>query len=172
MNFVEERLTFAVVPRTDPAFLSKFIRTKNYDTDLAFKAYVKYYHRIGENLGFIEGARPSLFRKAFLSNTIVVFKNRYQGSRIGMLRVRNFIPKEVTVKDIQMLTLMITEEYVNREPETNEKGVIVIFDLKDLSFDQLRRLNVREVRRIISIVQVRRVAFLSKVSTNMEWKWF
>ncbi len=71
-----------------------------------------------------------------------------------MLRVRNWVPKEIPLKHMQMLAVILAEEYVNRDVELNEKGVIVIFDLRGASLEQLRYLSVRELRRIIQVIQV------------------
>ena len=70
-----------MTPRSDPAFLSKFIRSKKNDVS-ALKAVEKYYELGYRNLSVFEGAKPSDFTKAYDCGAVTVLKGRHEGSRV------------------------------------------------------------------------------------------
>ena len=141
--------------RTDHAFLSKFIRAKNYNTDAALISIEKYYTCIDKNLSYIKDVTPTQFTKAFESDAINCLRNRAtcDGSAVAVFRVRNWKPKEVDIKGLQLAAVFLAEQYFMK-PEFQVTGVCVIFDCDGLSFEHVRNLSVQELRRVIVTAQV------------------
>jgi len=139
---------FPVVPRTDDEFLVKFIRTKNYKIESAFDSVRRYYANVYRNLNFIKGIRPSDFKESFYTNTITIIKERHEGARVGICAGRNWNPKQNPLRDMQLSAVFIVEEGI-KEIETQENGIIVIFDLGGLRWEQIKYLTAREIKRIL-----------------------
>jgi len=139
----------------DAIFLSKFIRTKDYNVDAAFLSLQKYYANVYRNLDFIDGISPSQFKSAFDSNTILLLKHSFNRARVAIVRVRNWMPKDVKLRDLQLASVFLAEHYINNDPDIQRNGAAVIFDLAGLRFEHMKKLSVKEVRRIIQTIQVR-----------------
>lgn len=143
----------ALVPRTDSLFLATFLRTKSYEVDAALKAVQKYYACVYKNLSFIEGITVRSFESGFNSNVFSLFKHKFNGIRVALVRVKNWKPKEVELKALQMSAMFIFEEYIRNNPDIQENGVAVIFDLEGVRLEHVRQFSVRELRRVVNAIQ-------------------
>ena len=135
-------------PRTDPTFLSKFIRSKKNENESALKSIEKYYEYGNRNLSFFEGAKPSQFTKVYDSGVVSVLKSRHQGSKIAIIKITNWSPKEVSIRDLELACLLFAEYVLEREVETQENGGIGIFYIKGIRLEHIRGFNKTEIHRI------------------------
>jgi len=135
-----------LVPRTDSKFLSKFIRTKDYNLDKAFTAVQKYYKCVYDNKDFMEGIKPSDFAPAFNSDCFSILKHRFDGVLVAIGRIKNWKPKVITLRDFQLSFIMLAEQYINLV-DTQENGITVIVDFEGLRFEHLWQASVKEIKR-------------------------
>ena len=137
-----------LTPKTDFEFLSKFLRVKKYDPDLAVVAVQRYYENIFRNLRRIEGIRPSHFLSAYGTNTVVVLKNRVQGARVVCGSVRNWDTKVCGLRELQCASLFQVEDML-KDVKAQEVGGLLILDLAGLGFCHARQCTVPEIRTLI-----------------------
>jgi len=145
----------SITPRLDSDFLAKFIRTKDYRIDKAQTAVEKYYACIHANYDFFKGIRPSDFTKAIRTDCVSLAKkhNRPNGVGLIIVRAKNWMPKEIQVRDFQLGFIQVAEEYL-KQPELQENGISAIVDLKGLRLDQVWAVTVHEMWRTAQIALV------------------
>jgi len=110
----------------------------------------KYYANINRNFSFVEGIRPSHFKSAFESNFITLLKHNFRNgtNRVGLFRIKKWKPDEVGLRDIQLGTLFIAEQYI-QQLDIQENGLTVIFDMEGLRFEHAWKFTVKEIRRCV-----------------------
>jgi len=156
--FSDVQLQNEVLPRTDTHFLTKFIRTKDYNLrDAALESVKKYYSFILRNLKALTGLRPSDIDIAFRSNMLFFLKNKLEGSRIVVWRMKNWCSKEFPLKESNRRTMSLMEHYTT-EAEIQENGIYVICDLQGFRLEHLRALcSPMELRTVVQIVLVGKI---------------
>jgi len=142
-----------IVPRTDHAFLARFIRVKSYDLDKAFKTIKKYYECIYKHRDYHKDIRPSQFAYAYESKAYHCLKHRFDEVCVGVVRIGFWDPKEIPLLDCQKAAVFVAEEYLN-QIQIQEKGVSFIFDFEGLRFEHLWHATIKEIRRCAEVAQV------------------
>ena len=153
--FLELKLPFPIKPRVDSIFLAKFIRTKDNKTKSALKSIEKYYKNyIFRNLHLIEGINPSQFQDAYDAEIFTVLKDRHEGARVVFIKIANWMPSEVGCRCLLFAFLQYAEFAVELEIETQQNGIVLIYDLQGFKFEHLKALSLTELKRILTAILV------------------
>ena len=153
--FLELQFPFPIKPRADSIFLAKFIRTKDNKTKPALKSIEKYYKNyIFRNLHIIKGINPSQFKEAYDAGILTILKDRHDGARVAIIKIANWMPRKLEVRYLLFATLQYLEFAVEQEIETQQNGIVLIYDLQGFKFEHLRALSVTEIKRTMTAVLV------------------
>jgi len=143
--------TLPYKPRTDTAFICKFLRVKKYNVDATVKGISQYYNHIHRNIRIVEGIKPAEYSEPFDSHTLVTLKHRLNGSSVIYGRIKNWNTKHFGLRDLQCAGLFYIEELL-KDNENQVNGLSAIFDMGGLGFSHLRQFNAYEVKNSIQML--------------------
>jgi len=103
---------FRFPPRTDPKFLSKFLRAKNGNVDAAILAIYKYYRSIYENLNILEGIKVSEIAKVYSMDCFRFLKHRVGGAIIALNAAGKWNTDLASLRDVYLATAFLAEEHL------------------------------------------------------------
>jgi len=139
--------------RSDPEFLKKFLRLKDGNVEAALKAIKKYYAHVQRSHNYINGTKPQDLTDVFNCGFVRQLLSHPHGPKTTLLRVRYLKPKEIEIRKFQIAMLYTIEKY-GLDPETQENGTALIFDLTGLRFEHIFCATPRELYITISALLV------------------
>ena len=159
------RLPCPIKAKSDPIFLAKFIRTKKYQSNAALTSIEKYYKYIHHNFDIIQDINPSQFTQECQAEILTILKNRSEGARVVIFKMKKWIPKKFGLRNLQMAFAQLLEFAISREIETQKNGLVLIFDLQGFKFEHLRALSVKELHRMLTAIMVSSIyMYITKLS--------
>ncbi|KAG8180245.1 hypothetical protein JTE90_017646 [Oedothorax gibbosus] len=141
-----------IYSRLDDVFLLRFLRTKKYNLQKAFKLYLNYYSF--KQKGTFTGMRPSDMKRVIQMNNILYSPYRTPcGSHVAIYRLGAFDVSTATYEEMISTILLVGEMILDCEA-TQVCGGIVIVDLADMSLQHYRQfLTVNFISFIINLLQ-------------------
>ncbi|KAF8778862.1 Alpha-tocopherol transfer protein-like [Argiope bruennichi] len=116
-----------IYSRLDEVFLLRFLRTKKYDVQKAFKIYCNYYHFQSKQRGKFTGFKPSDMKKVIEMNNILYMPYRVPpGSHVAIFRMGAFDVTKATAQDMIATVFMIGEMILDTEATQVCGGIIII----------------------------------------------
>ncbi|GBM46561.1 Alpha-tocopherol transfer protein-like [Araneus ventricosus] len=143
-----------IYSRLDEVFLLRFLRTKKYDVQKAFKIYRNYYYFQSKQRGKFTGYKPSDMKKVIDMNNILYVPYRVPpGSHVAIFRMGAFDVTKATAQDMISTVLMIGEMILDTEA-TQVCGGIIIIDAEGLTLQHYRQfVNLQFLTLILNLVQ-------------------
>ncbi|XP_013915564.1 PREDICTED: alpha-tocopherol transfer protein isoform X1 [Thamnophis sirtalis] len=130
---VEENLEVRQSDLSD-ACLIRFLRCRDFDSDLAWKVFKNYHKWRRDCPEIIANLHPSSSLSLLQTGYIGILKERDPcGSRVVIYRIARWDPKIFTAYDLFRVSIMLSE-LLAREPDTQRNGVKAIFDLQGWKF--------------------------------------
>ncbi|CAH1367985.1 hypothetical protein MTP99_009380 [Tenebrio molitor] len=119
--------------RTDDKFLLRFLRSRKFGLESAYRLFINYYDFREENPTFIEGVGLDQLERAGGPDFISVPPYLDQdGKRILLYKLGNWDPTSFTVDDVFRATLLILELAILEE-RAQMKGGVCIVDCQNIS---------------------------------------
>jgi len=137
-----------IVPRTDPEFLAKFIRVRNYNVKKAHKNVIRCYKCIGKHMTLHKGIKPSDVPHAFTCKLYLILKNRFNGVNVYYTRIKDWEPKELSLMDIQRGIILGAADYTN-DVGMQRHGFSIISNLEGLRFEHIWHATIKEIQRCV-----------------------
>ncbi|XP_055946157.1 alpha-tocopherol transfer protein-like [Argiope bruennichi] len=143
-----------IYSRLDEVFLLRFLRTKKYDVQKAFKIYCNYYHFQSKQRGKFTGFKPSDMKKVIEMNNILYMPYRVPpGSHVAIFRMGAFDVTKATAQDMIATVFMIGEMILDTEA-TQVCGGIIIIDAEGLTLQHYRQfVNLQFLTLTLNLVQ-------------------
>ncbi|XP_070603955.1 alpha-tocopherol transfer protein isoform X2 [Erythrolamprus reginae] len=130
------------------ACLIRFLRCRDFDSNLAWKVFKNYHQWRRECPEIIANLHPPSVLGLLQTGYIGILKERDpSGSRVVFYRIARWDPKIFTVYDLFRVSVMLSELLV-RETDTQRNGVKVIFDLKGWKFAHAFQITPAVTRKI------------------------
>jgi len=140
--------------RTDPEFLIKFLRSKDFDVEKAFKC-VKHYHVVKTKEWPIL-AKPdcaTLLKHVFDMGCHGVLPYRTKdGQAIFAIKLGLWDTSVATVDETYLADWVSLEAAIS-DPEFQVSGIVVVFDMDGLTFDQVRRVGPGMAKMLLHMVE-------------------
>jgi len=133
-----------------------FLRLKDGNVESALIGVKKYYGWIYRNSDYIRGVKPKEFEPFFNSEIIQVLDPRYTVIGISTVRLKQWNPKIIDLRSIQLGCLLLIHKYSD-DPIHQEQGLQYIFDMAGLGLEHVLCLTPREVYRMITGILVRHI---------------
>ncbi|KAL4712966.1 hypothetical protein ACJJTC_012036 [Scirpophaga incertulas] len=145
--------TDLVVPIDDDEFLIKFLRPCKYYAESTFKRMQAYYKFRLTHKDHCNDLSPAAVHNALESSIVSVLSPRDQhGRRMLLIDSERWIPREVSVAEL-FRSVQVALEAAIMEPRTQVNGVLVILDMKGLSFAQVMQFTPYIAKMMIDWVQ-------------------
>ncbi|XP_039610510.1 alpha-tocopherol transfer protein [Polypterus senegalus] len=144
-----ERGTWADLSDT---FLLRFLRARDFDTELALKLLINYFRWRNECPEISANLQPSTVLGLLQNNYHAVLKFRdTNGSRILVYRIGQWDPKLFTAYEVFRVSL-ITSELIVQETETQRNGLKAIFDLEGWRFAHAFQITPSLAKKISAVL--------------------
>ncbi|XP_072936995.1 clavesin-2-like isoform X2 [Epargyreus clarus] len=142
------------VPLDNDEFLMKFLRPSKFYAESAFKRIVAYYKFRRQHDDYCKDLTPNSVRSAFDHSIISILSPRDQhGRRIMVVESGDrWNPREVPLKEVFRGVQMGLESAM-AEPPTQINGVIVIMDMKGLSFTHVMQFTPAFAKMVVDWIQ-------------------
>ncbi|KAG2458012.1 TTPA protein, partial [Polypterus senegalus] len=146
-----ERGTWADLSDT---FLLRFLRARDFDTELALKLLINYFRWRNECPEISANLQPSTVLGLLQNNYHAVLKFRdTNGSRILVYRIGQWDPKLFTAYEVFRVSL-ITSELIVQETETQRNGLKAIFDLEGWRFAHAFQITPSLAKKISAVLTI------------------
>ncbi|XP_039279308.1 alpha-tocopherol transfer protein-like isoform X2 [Nilaparvata lugens] len=133
--------------RTDDDFLMRFLRSKHYDVEGAFKKLKNYDSFYRRHLGWKE-VHVDVTSHVFGDGVVNVLEHRDAlGRRVLWFRSCNWLPHQVS-PDQLLQAGALSSELTFLEPSTQRAGLVIIYDMKDFGLSHLRSVTPSFARRM------------------------
>ncbi|XP_072175968.1 alpha-tocopherol transfer protein-like [Diadema setosum] len=143
----------SIVFNTDSQFLIRFLRAKKFDEDRAYKTIVKYYELHVKHPEFFEKYHPTRIKHVLDDGfPFVLDSTDEEGRHIVAMRPGNWDPRNYPVSDIALALFMVIDQLVEDEA-AQINGVIMLFDLENVTISQIATLTPSVARKLTSIFQ-------------------
>ncbi|XP_075213118.1 retinaldehyde-binding protein 1-like [Lycorma delicatula] len=128
-------------PLDSDVILLAYLRTSHFYPESAFKRMTNYYRFKQKYSTYCSNLIPQNEKRPFEKNLLTVLPKRDKhGRRILVVRAgKMWDPSETSVKDLVRGIMMIVKAAI-LEPVTQTAGAIVIIDVKDLGYSQMKHL--------------------------------
>ncbi|XP_021376046.1 alpha-tocopherol transfer protein-like [Mizuhopecten yessoensis] len=139
--------------RTDDAFLLRFLRAKKFDYERAFQLIMTHYKMKIENKEIFTNLRPSAVKHVLDDGVTGVLASRdKEGRRVVIFRPGKWDVARYGLDDI-FRTNFLTLSKLIEEEETQVNGIVMVIDLKDLSWSHAKNVSPFYAKRISSLLQ-------------------
>ncbi|CAH1367984.1 unnamed protein product [Tenebrio molitor] len=137
------------LPRTDDSFLLRFLRSRKFHLEAAYKLFVHYNDFREENRNLYEGVGLDPLIEMTLQDIMHVPPYKDQtGKRMIIYKFGNWDPDVSTVEEMLQATLLVLE-LGGFEPSMQIKGVICVIDLQNISMRQALYLTPNVAQKIV-----------------------
>ncbi|KPI94647.1 Alpha-tocopherol transfer protein-like [Papilio xuthus] len=146
--------TSLFVPLQDDNYLMKFLRPSKFYPESAFKRIQAYYKFRQSHESYCSNLVPSAVKPAFDHSIISILAPRDQhGRRIMLVESgERWQPRLVPLSDV-FRGVQLALESAMSEPRTQINGVIVILDMKGLSFSQVMQFTPSFAKMVVDWIQ-------------------
>ncbi|CAH2067258.1 unnamed protein product, partial [Iphiclides podalirius] len=146
--------TSLFVPHNDDNYLMKFLRPSKFYPESALKRIQAYYKFRRSHESYCCNLLPSAVRSAFDHSIISILAPRDQhGRRIMLVESGDrWQPRLVPLKEV-FRGVQLALESAMSEPKTQINGVIVILDMKGLSFSQVMQFTPSFAKMVVDWIQ-------------------
>ncbi|XP_029380994.1 alpha-tocopherol transfer protein [Echeneis naucrates] len=133
-------------------FLLKFLRARDFDVELSLKLLLNYQRWRRESPD-ISGCLSPFSVLGLLSRSYhgVLPQRDHTGSRVLFYRIGQWNPKDWSAFQVFRVSLM-TSEIISLEPQTQMRGLKVIFDLQGWSLGHAVQINPSLARKVASVL--------------------
>ncbi|CAH1367982.1 unnamed protein product [Tenebrio molitor] len=136
-------------PRTDDSFLLRFLRSRKFHLEAAYKLFVSYNDFREENRNLYEGVGLDPLIEMTLQDIMHIPPYKDQtGKRMIIYKFGNWDPDISTVEEMLQATLFVLE-LGGFEPSIQMKGVICVMDLQNISMRQALYLTPNVAQKIV-----------------------
>ncbi|XP_022185638.2 alpha-tocopherol transfer protein-like isoform X2 [Nilaparvata lugens] len=130
-----------ISPSDNDLILLSYLRAAHFNLDGAYKKMTDYYRFKQKHLDYCGNLLPQNECRAFQNNLLTVLPNRDKhGRRILVVQAgKTWDPSACSVKELVRGVMMIVKAAI-LEPVTQISGAIVIIDVKELGYTQMKHL--------------------------------
>ncbi|EFA03951.1 clavesin-2 [Tribolium castaneum] len=137
--------------RTDDAFLLRFLRSRKFGVESAYKLFINYHEFREENLNFHEGVGIDLLDKILEYDLIRVLPYKDQkGRNIIVYKWGKWVPSAITIDEFLAASKLIGELGA-LEARNQIVGAVVILDFNNFTVQQALYLTPSVARKILQI---------------------
>ncbi|XP_026487299.1 alpha-tocopherol transfer protein-like [Vanessa tameamea] len=142
------------IPIDDDEFLLKFLRPSKFYAESAFKRIQAYYKFRLSHKDYCQDLYPSSIRVAFDHSIISILSPRDQeGRRIMFVESgERWNPRDVPLREV-FRGVQLGLEAAMVEPRTQVCGVVVVLDMKGLSFTQIMQFTPSFAKMVVDWIQ-------------------
>ncbi|XP_077519332.1 alpha-tocopherol transfer protein-like [Amblyomma americanum] len=141
---------------TDEKFLVKFLRSRKYNVERAFKTIQKYFRVRQGSPELFENLSPSnaSYETAVLDNHLVVTSKQKdpQGRAVVMVKLGAWNTDICPVTDL-IRAVLIAAERILMDEETQIRGAVGVYNLKGLSIYHLAHVTPFLLRKVAHLTQ-------------------
>jgi len=84
----------------------------------------------------------------------LLLKSRVGGAQVVVFKIQNWKPDEISLKTIHQFLLLLFE-YLAKQPEVQENGIIMVNDLEGFRFEHFWALSgISEIRSCLQVLVV------------------
>ncbi|XP_064480887.1 alpha-tocopherol transfer protein-like isoform X2 [Ornithodoros turicata] len=140
-------------PRTDDAFLLRFLRCRKFDCHRAYKVLRQYYKLRHNNPQLFKAFHPTNQKETFRHNLQMVLPDRDpKGCAVFIFKGGHWNPYTCTAEDIFRANVMCLEQAI-MDPVTQVTGIVALMDMKGFSFTHLRFCPASHLQKVVSLIQ-------------------
>ncbi|XP_057651392.1 alpha-tocopherol transfer protein-like [Diorhabda carinulata] len=137
--------------RTDDEFLLRFLRARHFILNKAHRLYANYHNFIEDVPEYFTNVNLHTLSKIKKTNIFNCPLNRDQhGRRMLIFKIGEWVPSEFSPEQIMQFVIFIIQIGI-MEPQTQIKGVVVIFDLSGLSLDMVWYMTPTLAKHLVNI---------------------
>lgn len=141
-----------VIPLDDDSYLLKFLRPCKFYEESAFKRMQRYYRFMAKNTKYTSNLMPSTVETVYANEIIEFLPFRVKGSRVMILNIKNWNPKDVGVP-LLFKSIIMALEIAMIEPRTQVGGVHVILDMEGFTINHVMQFSPMVAKMIMDFVQ-------------------
>ncbi|GFY79155.1 alpha-tocopherol transfer protein-like [Trichonephila inaurata madagascariensis] len=143
-----------IYSRLDEVFLLRFLRTKKYDVQKAFKIFLNYYDLKSKQKGKFTGLKPSDVKKVIEMNNILYVPYRLpSGSHVAIYRMGTFDVNKATAQELVATVFLLGEMILDCEA-TQVCGGVIIIDTAGITIQHYRQFaTVQFLSLVVNLVQ-------------------
>ncbi|XP_041980353.1 alpha-tocopherol transfer protein-like [Aricia agestis] len=146
--------TTLAVPVDDDEFLLKFLRPTKFYAESAFKKMQAYYKFRQSHPHYCQNLMPSAIRLAFKHSTVSILSPRDEDGRRVMVveSGERWDPRQVSLTEV-FRGIQLGLEAAMVEPRTQVCGVVVIMDMKGLTFSHIMQFSPMFASALLDWIQ-------------------
>lgn len=139
--------------RTDDEFLLRFLRTKKFKVEVAFKTLRNYYRHRKESPEIFTGLRPSKLTHVYQANGQMRLADRDpQGRPVFILRIGCWKPCDYDYYQLRKAN-MLCLEHICLDAAVQVNGLVCILDCRGWGLQHLIAFPISQVRKTIDLLQ-------------------
>lgn len=137
--------------RTDDEFLLRFLRARHFIVNKAHRLYANYHNFVEDVPDYFTNVDLHTLSKIKKTNIFNCPLNRDQhGRRMIIFKIGEWVPSELSPEQVVQCVIFIIQIGI-LEPQTQIKGVVVIFDLSGLSLDMAWYMTPTLAKHLVNI---------------------
>ncbi|XP_044267008.1 alpha-tocopherol transfer protein-like [Tribolium madens] len=137
--------------RVDDSFLLRFLRSRKFVLESAYKLFLNYHDLRDENPTYINSVGFELLEKIGDNDLIIVPPYRDQtGKRILLYKLGNWIPESVTIDEVLAATQLILELAILEE-RAQILGGICIIDCENITMQHALHMTPTVARKVVQV---------------------
>lgn len=139
--------------RMDDEFLLRFLRTKKFKVEVAFRTIRNYYRHRRESPEIFQGLRPSKLRHVYQANGQMRLPHKDpEGRPIFVLRIGCWKPCDYDYYQLRKANMLCLED-ICLDPAVQVKGLVCILDCRGWGLQHLLGFPISQVRKTIDLLQ-------------------
>ncbi|XP_064482483.1 alpha-tocopherol transfer protein-like [Ornithodoros turicata] len=143
----------ALNSRTDDEFLLRFLRTKKFKVEVAFRTLRNYYRHRKESPEIFDGLRPTKLRVVYEAKCQTRLSHKDPlGRPIFVLRIGRWKPSDYDYYQLRAANMLCLEHLVC-DPAVQVNGLVCILDCSGWGLQHLVAFPISQVRKTIDLLQ-------------------
>ncbi|XP_065306376.1 alpha-tocopherol transfer protein-like isoform X2 [Dermacentor albipictus] len=139
--------------RMDDEFLLRFLRTKKFKVEVAYRTIRNYYRHRRESPEIFQGLRPSKLRHVYHANGQMRLPHKDpEGRPIFVLRIGCWKPCDYDYYQLRKANMLCLED-ICLDPAVQVKGLVCILDCRGWGLQHLLAFPISQVRKTIDLLQ-------------------
>ncbi|KAH8025957.1 hypothetical protein HPB51_014290 [Rhipicephalus microplus] len=139
--------------RMDDEFLLRFLRTKKFKVEVAFRTIRNYYRHRRESPEIFQGLRPSKLRHVYQANGQMRLPLKDpEGRPIFVLRIGCWKPCDYDYYQLRKANMLCLED-ICLDPAVQVRGLVCILDCRGWGLQHLLGFPISQVRKTIDLLQ-------------------